>query len=440
MPTIPSLSMFGNKPGNNITGKSVSVLTAGTASQIPNCRQRPICPKCGEKKVWRDSHRTNLFGPTIQRWLCSSCFFRFSDPVDLAESKKAQKEAEKMESMGLKSAEAIQFNCQICVQETKNLVADQKIIVNPQGNELANQNPEGAILNLLWMLKKENKAVITIQKYDYSLHQILALGVNLVQPETFIEKMALSTFTETRKYSLAKAYNCFLKHNGIDAKIPKYKPTRSLPYIPPDPYLDQLVTFFASYSPCMACLFQTLKETAARPGEALRMLWQDLDVGNRKLAINHPEKGSNPRVLPISEKLLNMLEAMRGQRRTNDRIFPYRSADSAGRSFRKMRRRAAKNLGNPELLKIYFYTCRYWRATSEYHKTRDFGAVMYLLGHKSLKYVLLYAQLDKTYFGGNIEYLCKEAFTRQEAMKLIEAGFDLVMTDTEGVSLFRKIK
>ena len=65
---------------------------------------------------------------------------------------------------------------------------------------------------------------------------------------------------------------------------------------------------------------------------------------------------------------------------------------------------------------------------------------MQLLGHTSLKYVLLYAQLDKTYFGGEKEYLCKEAFTRQEAMKLIEAGFEFVLTDKEGVSLFRKTK
>ncbi len=33
--SITSLSMFGNQPVNNITGKSVSVLPAGAASQIP---------------------------------------------------------------------------------------------------------------------------------------------------------------------------------------------------------------------------------------------------------------------------------------------------------------------------------------------------------------------------------------------------------------------
>jgi hypothetical protein len=84
-----------------------------------------------------------------------------------------------------------------------------------------------------------------------------------------------------------------------------------------------------------------------------------------------------------------------------------------------MRKRAIAKLVNQELSKIDFYTSRYWRATAEYHKTRDFGAVMVLLGHTSLRYVLLYAQLSETYFG-DVGYVCKEAFTRQDAMKLIE--------------------
>ena len=51
--------------------------------------------------------------------------------------------------------------------------------------------------------------------------------------------------------------------------------------------------------------------------------------------------------------------------------------------------------------------------------------------------MLLYAQLSETHFG-DVAYVCKEAFTRQDAMKLIELGFEYVLTDTEGVSLFRK--
>jgi hypothetical protein len=50
-----------------------------------------------------------------------------------------------------------------------------------------------------------------------------------------------------------------------------------------------------------------------------------------------------------------------------------------------------------QVSKIDFYTFRYWRATMDYRRLHDFGAVMILLGHKSLKYVLLYAQLSDAY-------------------------------------------
>jgi hypothetical protein len=97
-----------------------------------------------------------------------------------------------------------------------------------------------------------------------------------------------------------------------------------------------------------------------------------------------------------------------------------------------------RKLGNPELSKISFYTFRYWKATVEYWRTRDFGAVMVLLGHKSLRYVLLYAQLSEVY-NTDKGYVCKEAQNKQEARQLIEAGFEYVM-EKDGVSLFRKLK
>jgi integrase len=103
-----------------------------------------------------------------------------------------------------------------------------------------------------------------------------------------------------------------------------------------------------------------------------------------------------------------------------------------------MRKRAIRKLGNPELRKIDFYTSRYWLATMEYRRYHDFGCVMVLLGHKSLRHVLFYAQLSDAYCSDKA-YVCKEARTRQEAKQLIEEGFEYVM-DKEGISLFRKIK
>ncbi len=64
---------------------------------------------------------------------------------------------------------------------------------------------------------------------------------------------------------------------------------------------------------------------------------------------------------------------------------------------------------------------------------------MVLLGHKSLRYVLLYAQLSKVYEHSSEGYICREATTKAEAKALIEDGFEFVM-DKGGASLFRKLK
>jgi hypothetical protein len=104
-----------------------------------------------------------------------------------------------------------------------------------------------------------------------------------------------------------------------------------------------------------------------------------------------------------------------------------------------MRQKAIHKLGNKELNKIDFYTFRYWRATMEYRKYKDFGSVMILLGHKSLRYVLLYAQLSKNYEHSGDGYICREAHSLAEEKALIEDGFEYVK-ERGGVSLFRKLK
>ena len=99
----------------------------------------------------------------------------------------------------------------------------------------------GAILDFLWHLKKENKAEGTIRSYRHSLNQLSTNGVNLFNPESFKETLALSSFSETHKYCLAKAYQSFLNYRKIDCKLPKYKCARRKdPYLPPPEHLAQL--------------------------------------------------------------------------------------------------------------------------------------------------------------------------------------------------------
>jgi len=312
------------------------------------------------------------------------------------------------------------------------LDAEQQTLEVPQRTEA---DLKGAVVDFLWQLKRQNYSEDTITTYGYNVQALIDLGVNLFDPQSYIDKMATLAKTNVRKYNLRKAYKCFLNLHKIEATLPKYKFKRPLPYVPPENFLDQLI---AACNGQMPMFLQVLKEIGARPGEALRLLWTDLDVQGKTLTISHPEKNCNPRAVSISDKLLNLLLE---QPRISKLIFNYKSKSYAGKSFRAMRKRAAFKLGNPELQKIDFYTFRYWRATEEYDRShKDFESVMYLLGHNSLRYVLLYKQLSKNRKNGAVDkYIVREARTKKEEIALLEDGFEWVK-DRGKTSLYRKLK
>jgi len=93
-------------------------------------------------------------------------------------------------------------------------------------------------------------------------------------------------------------------------------------------------------------------------------------------------------------------------------------------------------LQNPRLLQITFHTLRHWKATTEYHRTRDILYVKQLLGHKQIQNTMLYTQLIS--FESD-EYSSAVAKSLEDARKLVEAGFEYV-TDMDECKLFRKRK
>ena len=100
------------------------------------------------------------------------------------------------------------------------------------------------------------------------------------------------------------------------------------------------------------------------------------------------------------------------------------------------RKRIAEKLQNPRILQISFKTLRHWKATAEYHRTKDILHVMRLLGHKNIKNTLVCAHMGD--FGGD-DFICRLARDVDEAKELVEGGFDYV-TDMHGTKLFRKRK
>jgi hypothetical protein len=75
-------------------------------------------------------------------------------------------------------------------------------------------------------------------------------------------------------------------------------------------------------------------------------------------------------------------------------------------------------------------------ATNRYSKTRDLLLVKTKSGHKEINNTLFYTQLLDF---EEDEYIVKGAETKEQAMRLIEAGFEYV-TDMNGTKLLRKRK
>ena len=161
---------------------------------------------------------------------------------------------------------------------------------------------------------------------------------------------------------------------------------------------------------------------------------------NSAVCINHLAKDNNTRTIRVSDDLLKTIKQLPRMGKT---VFTYREYQYAEKGFLKMRKRAIAKTGNKELRKIHFYTCRYWRANSERHTKGNLDSVQYLLCHKSLNYVGLYARLSVEQFGNNQEYDVQEAddSDKPRIRMLLQKGYDLVLNiNNGGVLYFRKAK
>ena len=226
------------------------------------------------------------------------------------------------------------------------------------------------------------------------------------------------------------AYTFFASLNQIPWDPPKYKPKRRLPFIPLESEIDNLV---AAAGKKLSTSLQLVKETGMRIGEACKLRWIDVDLQRNTITVNDPEKGSNPRMFKISSKLAAMINTLP---RKNDYAFGKQKPRNIASHLRRVRKRLAQKLQNPRLNHIHFHTLRHWKATMEYHKTRNIIHVMQMLGHRDIKNTLIYTHLIE--FEGD-EYHSAVAKTTEEAKALIETGFEYVCTH-QNMLLFRKRK
>jgi integrase len=283
-------------------------------------------------------------------------------------------------------------------------------------------------------MRKQGYRESTIRPCVRALKAI-AKRTNLLNSESVKTYLASAVLSDNRKEKLTDDLARFYRYKQITFDKPRYRRIEKLPFIPLESEIDQLI---AGLGRKTATFLQLLKETGMRPGEAWDLRWTDVDYSNAAITIT-PEKGSRPRRLRMPSQLAQMLQQLRhlGEYVFRDpRSDQLKSMENFHRNFCEQRRQLAERLQNPRLNGITFRTFRHFKATMEYHRTKDILHVMQLLGHKSIKNTLVYTHLVD--FGGD-DYVCKVAKNVDEAKVLVESGFDYV-TDVDRTKLFRKRK
>lgn len=289
---------------------------------------------------------------------------------------------------------------------------------------------KGKSIEFLWFLKKKGYAESTVVQRVCQLKLLVKEGADLYDADSVKMVIAAKKCSNSHKSNLVHAYTSFLSMEGGKWEPPNYQPHRKLPFIPLEKEIDALI---AGCSKKVATTLQLLKETGMRIGEAWRLRWIDID--ERRSTIRcEAEKHGNPRMFKISSKLLSMLKILP---RKSQHIFNRTSLSANRTNFIRQRKQLARKLQNPRLLQITFHTLRHWKATMEYHRTKDILHVMQMLGHRNIQNTLIYTQLIE--FEEQDDFHSATAKSVDKALTLIETGFEYVC-EMDGVKLFRKRK
>ena len=384
-------------------------------------RQPPTCPECGSERNYKDGLRSTNVGE-LQRWLCRDCGYRFSEARPLQENLRCH-----INTAGI-TVSSRQV-CDVLTEESKNLAETAR---QEQAQREGTWQPidfKGKIVEYaLWMQRKGYRESTIIGR-SRLLKVLVKRGANLFDPETVKDIIAKQSWSEGRKDLGVEAYSSFLKMSGGKWDPPKYHRIETIPWIPTESEVDQLI---AGTSYRVGNFLSVLKETAMRPGEAWKLKWIDLDTERKTISVT-PEKNSRPRIFRLPNQLLERLDKLP---KTSEYIFANGQLDHFRGNFCLQRRHLAQKLKNPRINRITFRTLRHWKASTEYHRTKDILHVMNVLGHKNIKNTLVYTHLINVQ---DDEYVSKVAWNLEEACKLLEAGFDYV-TDMESAKIFRKRK
>ncbi|MCW4022956.1 MAG: site-specific integrase, partial [Candidatus Bathyarchaeota archaeon] len=289
------------------------------------------------------------------------------------------------------------------------------------------------IVNFLWNLKKRGYKETSIKQTYSKVLKNIARNCDLNNPEQVSEFIADKHVSCARKELIVNCYINYCKYKGLQFTIPRYKRVDKIPHVPLEKDIEALIS---ALPPKLSIFTRTVKETGARSGEVWSLLWEDIDYNKNQISINYPEKGSRARIVKVTSQPIASLSRLNRQTKYVFKEHPKQKINGFRSYFIRKRKQIATKQCNPRLAKITWKSLRHFKATMEYHRTKDILYVKQILGHVNIQNTLVYTHLVKW---DTDDYICKTAKTVAEASTLIEMGFECV-TEMDGVKLFRKRK
>jgi integrase len=278
-------------------------------------------------------------------------------------------------------------------------------------------------------LRLNGQAESTIKGKLKTIQSLLNNNVDLENPLSIKEYLLSIDVSDGRKRNIANAYNDYTKIHNIEWEKPRYKRKRKpKTFLPSERMLDQIIASVPNkYPPFL----QLLKETGIRGIEAWKLKWEYVDFDRRLVHIN-PAKNGNPRTLPISKKLVTMMNNLIKE---SDYVFKKGKLESFRGGFRKHRKTLAIKLADNDIIGCTFSVFRDFYASKIYAEFLSKSEVSLRLGHRSETstepYIIRQLLEDP-------KYVAKVAHNTEEEVQLIESGFEYVKETPDGCSLWRK--
>jgi len=286
---------------------------------------------------------------------------------------------------------------------------------------------------VLIKLKNNAKSDSTIRFVDKALHRISQFA-DLDNPEEVKRFIANLETADSYKRNLCFAYKQYCDCYKIVWQKPIYYQEPNAIRIPTTAQLDMLI---ANSGKIMTIKLTLSKETGLRPVEVCNLKVKDIDL-EQKIVYPTTAKHGSARALKISNSLTEMLRTHIDEHKLNPTAKLFKGdSDNYGKHYRLHRNKLAERLHKPELKNIRLYDLRHYFASMLYAKTRDILYVKQQMGHKKIETTLVYTQLLSL---NDDEWTCKATANNDEATRLIENGFEYVLTTPDGLMMFRKRK